>query len=96
MRLVIDLYDEVYNNMVVKNEYTEMDVIAVHNALMGAKRIPEGHGRLIDADAIKPIKAPIAPLTPEDTVHYEWVYMKSRIDKAPTIIEADEEDRRWE
>ena len=41
MKLLVDLNDEVYNNMVVKNEYTRMDVIAVHNALMGAKRIQE-------------------------------------------------------
>ena len=53
MRLVVDLYDEVYNNMVVKNEYTERDVIAVHNALMGAIRIPEGHGDLIDRSELK-------------------------------------------
>ena len=38
MRLVVDLNDEVYNNMVVKNEYTDRDIIAVHNALMVAKR----------------------------------------------------------
>lgn len=41
MRLVIDLNDEVYNNIVVKNEYTDRDVIAVHNALMGAMQIDE-------------------------------------------------------
>lgn len=41
MKLLIDLDDEVYNNFVVKNEYTRVDVIAVHNALMGAIRIPE-------------------------------------------------------
>ena len=50
MRLLIDISADVYTNMVVKNEYTDMDIIAVHNALMGAIRIPEGHGRLIDAD----------------------------------------------
>lgn len=53
MQIVIDIPEEVYNNMVVKNEYTDMDVIAVHNALMGAIRIPKGHGRLIDAEALQ-------------------------------------------
>ena len=41
MKLVVDLHDEVYNNMVVKNEYTDIDVIAVHNALMGAVLIDD-------------------------------------------------------
>lgn len=48
MRLLIDISDDVYTNMVVKNEYTDMDVIAVHNALMGAIRIPEDIGELSD------------------------------------------------
>lgn len=36
IRLCVDIPEEVYYNMVIKNEYTERDVIAVHNALMGA------------------------------------------------------------
>ena len=36
IKLIVDLHEEVYNNMVIKNEYTERDVIAVHNALMDA------------------------------------------------------------
>lgn len=41
MRLLIDISADVYTNMVVKNEYTGMDVIAVHNALMGAVLIDD-------------------------------------------------------
>ena len=33
---MIDLHDEVYNNMVVKNEYTRKDIIAMRNALVDA------------------------------------------------------------
>ena len=76
MRLVVDLNDEVYNNMVVKNEYTHMDVIAVHNALMGAICIPEGHGRLIDADELC-----------EGRVNNDIVVIA--VKHASTIIEAD-------
>lgn len=44
MKLVIDLNEEVYEHFVIKNEYTRMDIIAVHNALIGA--IPIGKRRL--------------------------------------------------
>ena len=90
MRLMIDLHDEVYNNMVVKNEYTERDVIAVHNALMGAIRIPEGHGRLIDADEYK--EHLYACETNGRPLHImELDERLATVDDAPTIIEADKE-----
>ena len=36
IKLCVDIPEDVYNNMVIKNEYTERDVIAIHNALMDA------------------------------------------------------------
>ena len=92
MRLMIDLHDEVYNNMVVKNEYTDMDVIAVHNALMGAIRISEGHGRLIDADALKYLCEfeECISQTGIGCNHCQYhTITEYEIDNSPTIIAAD-------
>ena len=97
MRLVVDLNDEVYNNMVVKNEYTERDVIAVHNALMGATRIPEGHGRLIDADALEYFCEfeKCIQKTGIGCNHCQYhTITEYEIDNSPTIIEADKESEQ--
>ena len=92
MRLVIDLHDEVYNNMVVKNEYTEMDVIAVHNALMGAERIPKGHGRIIDESKITTVSYSAEKhWTDEKTGYHYFTPCIIRRTDAPTIIGADKE-----
>lgn len=96
MKLLIDLHDEVYNNMVVKNEYTEMDVIAVHNALIGAKRIPEGHGDLIDAgDLIRFISHHAYPIRYDCNSIEQGMSItgiNQCINESPTIIEADGKD----
>ena len=92
MKIVIDIPDDVYKRTVFYREFKELnDYVTTLKALENGTPLPKGHGRLIDVDAIRPIKAPIAPLTQEDSVHYEWVYIKSRIDNAPTIIETDKE-----
>lgn len=41
--------------------------------------------RLIDTDELEPISVPIAPLFPDEEVHYEQVYLKSEVDEQPTI-----------
>ena len=95
MKIVIDIPESSYR-LLQKQARTKIgreNLDEWSEAVLNGTPLPKGHGRLIDADAIKPIKAPIAPLTPEDTVHYEWVYMKRWIDQTPTIIEADKE---WE
>lgn len=88
MKIVIEISQEVYEHA-KNNSEDSTDEYNSMRAISNGTPLPKGHGRLIDADGVKPIKAPIAPLMPEDSVHYEWVYMKSRIDNAPTIIEAD-------
>ena len=89
MRLVVDLNDELYNNMVVKNEYTDRDVIAVHNALMGAIFIPKGHGRLIDA---KQAEERLRQAFDEHEGYNSLArYIVRNSSETPTIIEADKE-----
>lgn len=93
MKIVIDIPEEVFDEIYNKNYYSLKGKEALRVAVRGGTPLPKGHGRLKDVDAIDPIKAPIAPLTTEDTVHYEWVYMKSQIDQTSTIIEADKEGK---
>ena len=49
IRLCVDIPQDVYNNMVIKNEYTERDVIAIHNALMDAEVM---RSRILDHERI--------------------------------------------
>lgn len=62
MWLLMDISDDVYINMVVKNEYTDKDVIAVHNALMGAVHIFGEKG--------KRFKGIVVEYPPEDLCTY--------------------------
>ena len=94
MNLYINLDDEVYNNIVIKNEYTRLDIVAVHNALMGAIHIPRGHGRIVDIGQIDKDRIdhdnPIISLT----INGEYIEAVSLdyLDGLQTIIEADKED----
>jgi len=94
MQIVIDIDDNLYTRLFDNGDEYVADMRRACVAIRKGTPLPKGHGRLIDADALKPISAPIAPLTPEDNVHYELVYMKDRIDHASTIIEADKEDKK--
>lgn len=97
MKIVIDLHDEVYNNMVVKNEYTDRDIIAVHNALMGAIIIPEGHGRIIDENKITTILfSEEKHWIDEKTGYHHFSPSIIRGTDAPTIIEADKGEQNGE
>ena len=89
VRLLIDLNDEVYNNIVVKNEYTERDVIAMHNALIGAIYVPKGHGDLIDRNNLLERLQEWNTNDALDIAHYNFTF--HRIIESPTIIEKDEE-----
>lgn len=52
--------------------------------------VPTPHGRLIDADKLEYITVPIAPIFSGDSEHYESVVFTKDINKAQTIIEAEE------
>lgn len=95
MKLVVDLHDEVYNNMVVKNEYKDMDIIAVHNALMGAILIQKGHGKVIDAESLfKLILDHAYPIRCDCNSIEQGMSITGIIqciNESPTIIDADTE-----
>lgn len=85
-RIVIKLSERAYE-FVQKNGLK--DVFGIDTAICNGVVLPQGHGRLIDADALK--------LTQHD-IHVESINYRHRcisvenIDEAPTIIEADEEE----
>ena len=70
MRVVIDIPDDAYKILLTEQRLPKLDM---EYLIM--------HGTPVEL-----ISAPIAPLTPEDDVHYEWVYIKSRIERSQTII----------
>lgn len=93
IELLIKIDMDTYNNF-VNNNYSRIDVIAMHTALVNGTPLKKGHGRLIDADALK-----------KDDEVTEWLSLNSirtgkmlksfselfikKIDTTPTIIEAD-------
>lgn len=93
LELVIEIDEDTYNHF-VRNEYSRIDVIAMHAAITNSTLLPKGHGRLVDADA----------LSKDDEVT-EWLSLNpvrtgkmlkrfselfiKKINDAQTIIEAD-------
>ena len=80
MKLVIDIPDDFCDKMRKQNgmSYTEAEVVV--DAFYKGTPLPKGHGRLIDADAL----------------WKKWVFDaigKQEIDEAPTVIEAESEDK---
>lgn len=81
MQIVIDIPEEMYKN-VLNGTYCG----TLYEELKNGKTIPKGHGRLIDADALK-----VSTGTIDDWAVEEFVYL-DEIEDAPTIIEADKEE----
>lgn len=79
MKIVIDIQDDVYR--VLKEDIypipdTERLALVFKTLVKKGTPLPKGHGRLIDADALRK----------------KWIFgnvERSTIDDAPTIIEAD-------
>ena len=54
MQIVIDIPEDVYKRTVFYREFRDLsDCVATIKALEKATPLPKGHGRLIDADALK-------------------------------------------
>ena len=82
-KIIINISDDVYYRC--KNERVGLlpfDVPEVCYAIQNGTVLPKGHGRLIDADALK-----------EKMLGTQrYFHIKYDIDEAPTIIEADLEE----
>ena len=84
-----DVYTRLFDNGIQDNEIAVDDVCEMARALRLGTPLPKGHGRLIDADALEP------------DYYGGWnglciiedKYTQRTIDDAPTIIEADKENK---
>ena len=83
MRLVIEIPDRDYNNIITNNGYRPVQLA---NVIKNGTPLPKGHGRLKDIDWIDD-NCP--DYRTEDGA---WCYKWEDIDNAPTVIEADTED----
>lgn len=96
MDTVIKIDDKLYN--LIKHYERSIEIIEEENdtleitlmrAIIKGTPLPKGHGRLIDADALE-----YEPyLVSKGNGMYEKVKGCFNIDNAPTIIEADKEDK---
>lgn len=78
MKIVIDIPEELYRD-VVKNRFIyDEDGEVITHAIINSTPLPKHHGRLIDADALI-----------FNADYYEPLISKRDVDFAPTIIEAD-------
>lgn len=98
MQIVIDIPNKAYEN-IVKNEYDYGDMnVIIQNGIP----LPKGHGRLIDADALRKVYDKrityLYALNKKDNPSRETRicttnWCTNTIDELPTIIEADKEER---
>ena len=88
MKLMIDIDDNLYSYISKEDAvYFPDDGGKLFEAVKNGTELPKGHGRLIDADAL------IDSLGISD----RDIYFKAVIEEeAPTIIEADKEDKEWQ
>ena len=87
MQIVIDITDKMWK--AVQDGWVGNELW--HNALANGTPLPKGHGRLIDASALKG-HTQVQPV-PHKNGKYVNVtaYYQRDIDITPTIIEADED-----
>lgn len=83
MQILIDIDEKVYEDIKKYMTIFNEDIYDVAEQILNGIILPKGHGRLIDADALK-----------EDTNYsnydgYYHAYSTESIYNAPTIIEAE-------
>ena len=106
MKLLINISDELYNYMCSEQPYDEhldkrFDCDIRYSVKKGIP-LPKGHGRLIDADYLKDISLlhnwhgnnkNIVPYSDRRGYRLRQREVDETIINAPTIIEADKEDK---
>lgn len=88
MKIVIDIDDDIYENIMADSVVYVLDEILVENAIYNGTPLPKGHGRLIDADKAKEIM-----MYEMCGTGYQGTAMRVLDSEfyTPTIIEADKE-----
>ena len=86
MRIVIDIDDNLYTRLFDNGVDNYDDAVDMAKAIRKGIPLPKGHGRLIDADALK-----MDIRSNYGYEEYEKSEFCSEIDDALTIVEADKE-----
>ena len=90
MQIVIDIPDRIYK--IIQNKRLNIiDDEILEQAVKNGTPLPKGHGRLIDADALKECEQKWSCDYEPDG--YSHVVEIRDIDDEPTIIEADKEQK---
>ena len=86
MKLVIDIPDQYYTIIQNSTEYIDEVARVCEDSVKNGIPLPEGYGRLIDADKLKEVYE-----TTEDAEYCQWTLygVISEIDDAETIVEAE-------
>lgn len=80
MQIVIDVPEDAHGRIVRPDRiFTDDDINAVVLAVYNGIELPKGHGRLIDADALKD----------EWKEGFHKKIVDALMDEAPTVLEAD-------
>ena len=91
MQIVIDLTDEMYQAV---KDGTWCGNELWYSALKNGTPLPKGHGRLIDADALEEKMCDREEELGDDKALWESSAVSTALDMfAPTIIEAESEDK---
>ena len=88
MQVVIDIDEDTYKDIKRGKIYTSVRDVPQESvvAIANGKPLPKGHGRLIDASNLMTV-------TDYDGENEKTYVPYSEIEEAPTIIEADKEEK---
>lgn len=81
MKLVIEIDEKTFNEIMYDAEYTPMNLTHYERIIARGTPLPKGHERLIDVNVLK------TAFPCDESVKTEWV--RAMIAYTPTIIEAD-------
>ena len=96
MQIVIDIDENVFTRLFDNDDEYVADMRRACVAIRKGILLPQGHGRLVDADAVyKDICDSIEEMTNIGIAvdgQYLWEKLNDALFNAPTIIEAESED----
>lgn len=85
MKIVIDISEEVYKDIIKNGFIYDEDGEEISHAIINGTPLPEHHGRLIDADAFIERTEKIYKQT-------GYVLMADDVEEEPTIIEGSDSE----
>lgn len=87
VKLVIEIPESLYTSL-KERPATHAENLALYEYITDGTPLPKGHGRLIDVDALD-----VGQVVDGSGYRCGYKYItKHELDKAPTIIEADESE----